>query len=93
MDILENGYVIQFYSKPKRLFCKNNESALKNETFVIEAIKDLEIKALIARCSEKPYIANPLTVSVQNSGKKRLILDRYVWLISICGKDPLNLKI
>ena len=71
LDIIENGYVIPFYSTPESMFGKNNKSALKNETFVLEAIKNLVIKGLIASCSEKPYIVNPLTVSVQNSGKKR----------------------
>ena len=75
LDIIENGYVIQFHSTPNSMFSKNNKSALQNEEFVLEAIKDLEIKGLIERCSERPYVVNPLTVSVQNSGKKRLILD------------------
>ena len=92
LDIIENGYVIPFYSKPESMFCKNNKSALKNETFVLEAIKDLEIKGLIARCSEKPYVVNPLTVSVQNSGKKRLILDlrlvnKHLWKRSVKFED------
>ena len=93
LEILENGYVIPFYSKPKRLFCKNNKSALKSNTFVVEAIKDLEIKGLIARCSEKPYIiVNPLMVSVQNSGEKRFILDlrlvnKHLWKRSVKFED------
>ena len=49
--------IMPFHSKPNSMFYKNNKSALKNEAFVLEAIKDLEIKGLIAKCSEKPYIS------------------------------------
>ena len=48
LDIIENGYVIPFHSTPNSMFSKNNKSALQNEEFVLEAIKDLEIKGLIA---------------------------------------------
>ena len=75
LDTIENGYVIPFHSTPVSMCCKNNRSALQHKTFVLEAISDLEMKGLVARCSEKPFIVSPLTVSVQNNGKKRLILD------------------
>ena len=75
LDTIENGYVIPFHSTPVSMCCKNNRSALQHKTFALEAISDLEMKGLVARCSEKPFFVSPLTVSVQNNGKKRLILD------------------
>ena len=75
LDTIENGYVIPFHSTPVSMCCKNNRSSLEHKTFVLEAISDLEMKGLVARCSEKPFIVSLLTVSVQNNGKKRLILD------------------
>lgn len=75
MDLIESGYKIPFFSAPPRCFLNNNKSALQESDFVSEAIKDLLDRALIQQCSNVPYVVNPLTVSVQSSGKKRLILD------------------
>ena len=91
LDTIENGYVIPFHSTPVKC-CKNNRSALQHKTFVLEAISDLEKKGLVARCSEKPFIVSPLTVSVQNNGKKRLILDlrlvnKHIWKQSVKFED------
>lgn len=59
---------------------------------VFEAIKDLLDRHLIEICNEPPYVVNPLTVSVQNSSKKRLILDlrevnKHLWKQSIRYED------
>ena len=75
------------------MYCKNNnKSALQHKTFVLEAISHLEKKGLAARCSEKTFIVSPLTVSVQNNGKKRLILDlrlvnKHIWKQSVKFED------
>ncbi|MCG8032477.1 MAG: hypothetical protein JAZ03_09910, partial [Candidatus Thiodiazotropha taylori] len=86
LDVIENGYKIPLYSMPDRKTYKNNRSALSEPVFVTEAVKDLLDRGLIEKCNESnpPYIINPLTVSVQTSGKKRLILDlrevnKHVW--------------
>ena len=65
---------------------------MQYETFVLEAISDLEKKGLVARCSEKPFIVSPLMVSVQNNGKKQLILDlclvnKHIWKQSAKFED------
>ena len=75
LDIIKNGYKIPFYSLPSTCFQKNNKSALQHGDFVGKAIAELLDDCLIEECSEVPYIVNPLTVSVQSNGKKRLILD------------------
>ena len=43
--------------------------------FVSEAIQDLLKTNRITEVNELPHVVNPLSVTVQNSGKKRLILD------------------
>lgn len=75
LDIIENGYKIPFVTTPSDTELGNNFSALNNKEFVDIAIKELESKNLIVRCDTKPLVVNPLSVSVQSSGKKRLILD------------------
>lgn len=75
LDIINNGYKIPFVTTPLPCLLKNNASSLNHENFVKKAIADLESNNLIERCSRPPIIVNPLTVSVQSNGKKRLILD------------------
>lgn len=75
LDVIEHGYKIPFYSKPENVHLNNNKSALFHSEFVTQSIIELEKKGLILRCREKPFVVNPLTVSEQSNGKKRLILD------------------
>ena len=56
-------------------FSKNNKSALLHSDFVSKAISDLITKNLVIENHEPPFVVNPLSVSIQSSGKKRLILD------------------
>ena len=95
LDVIENGYKIPLFSNPCRSFCKNNRSALNESIFVSEAIQDLLDRALIEKCTNPTYIVNPLTVSIQNSGKKRLILDlrlvnKHLWKQSIKNRPLVN---
>ena len=86
--------VIRFYF----IFCRlhlsqnNNKSALQNCVFVREAISDLPNKGLIQKCDYVPKVVNTLSVSIQNNGKKRLILDlkevnKYVWKQKVKYED------
>lgn len=57
-----------------------------------EAIQDLLDRGLVEICTEEPFVVNPLTVSVQHSGKKRLILDlrevnKHIWKQSVKYED------
>ena len=54
---------------------KNNRSALAEAIFVEEAIENLLELNCIEECLTPPEIVNPLSVSIQKSGKKRLLLD------------------
>lgn len=75
INILKEGYKLPLFSIPDQAKFKNNKSAYENTEFVTEAIRDLLNTERIIEVKEPPYIVNPLSVSVQNSGKKRLILD------------------
>ena len=59
---------------PPRTF-RNNKSALEERFFVEDAIHSLLDLNCIEELAESPGIINPLSVSKQKSGKKRLILD------------------
>ena len=61
-------------------------------SFVSEAILDLLNKDLVVECFRVPHIVNPLSVSVQSSGKLRLILDlrfvnQFLWKEKVHFED------
>ncbi|XP_053378570.1 uncharacterized protein LOC123554439 [Mercenaria mercenaria] len=85
---IQNTFI---FNAPKT-HCRNNKSSLLEADFVEEAISDLLDRRLIEKCDVQPYIVNPLTVSVQNSDKKRLILDlrnvnSHIWKQSVRFED------
>lgn len=69
LSVIANGYCLPFQCTPVCVSLNNNKSALKFKDFVEEAIEEL---LLTNRVVEK---FNPLSVSAQANGKKRLILD------------------
>ncbi len=75
LDTIRIGYVIPFTCRPSNMYSDNNKSALNNKVFVREAITELTNLGTVERCNVQPAVVNPLTVSVQGNGKKRLILD------------------
>ena len=75
LDIISDGYKIPFFTTPPQVHLRNNASALGESDFVCEAIIELLRNNRVEELATAPDILNPLTVSVQNSGKKRLILD------------------
>lgn len=79
IDVIENGYKIPFIETPPSKFFKNNKSALDHSEFVRETIIDLLKTGRVSETFSPCTVINPLTVSVNASGKKRLILDlRYI---------------
>jgi hypothetical protein len=92
MEVVENGYVIPFYDLPPTQSCKNNKSALNNHEFVSEAISELVKLGSVEICESPPHVINPLTVSIQKNGKKRLILDLRD-VNKFIQKSSVNLKI
>lgn len=80
-EVIREGYKLPFVRTPPCFSNRNNLSALNNNTFVSESrVAELLASGRIVEHSQTSLVAiNPLSVSVQSSGKKRLILDlRYV---------------
>ena len=75
MSVIKDGYKIPFVTIPPSTKIRNNRSAIDHSEFVEEAISDLLKSSLIVKCKEMPHVVNPLTVSVNAKGKKRLVLD------------------
>ena len=75
LSIIREGYKIPFYYSPTSVFLPNNKSALHNANFVLGTITEpLKVGSVVQRpCL--PVVVNPLSVSIQRNGKKRLILD------------------
>ena len=72
---MRDGYKIPFIALPPPKVSSNNASALNDTYFVLEAISDLLRTKRVEILDRQPDIVNPLSVSVQPSGKKRLMLD------------------
>ena len=75
LSVIRDGYKIPFISTPPPHHSKNNSFALKELGFVTEAISELLSDNRAEEIFSPPDIINPLSVSVQANGKKRLILD------------------
>lgn len=87
-NTIDSGYKISFYSLPKGRFPKNNISALQKDNFVRGEIKDLMDAGLISEQYEVPFVTNPLSVSVNSSGKRRHIfnireVNKHIWTKSV----------
>ena len=75
LDVISNGYQIPFRSSPTKIFLKNNKSSLEHKDFVVSSILELLENVCIKEVQNPPFCVNPLTVSVNSLGKKRLFLD------------------
>ena len=75
LSIFENGYRLPFISFPLAVKLKNNKSARMHADFVDQAVLELLNSDRVRMANEQPFVVNPLSVSVQPCGKKRLILD------------------
>ena len=76
LSIISDGCKIPFLHTPPLSFNKNNLSAINNSVFVTESILDLLASDGISEFSKDSlHVINPLSVSTQSSGKRRLILD------------------
>ena len=75
LSVIREGSKIPFVSSPPPKVSANNSSALKHKEFVSQAISDLFSSSCVEPLHHRPGIVNPLSVSIQALGKKRLILD------------------
>ena len=79
LNVIERGYMLPFFSFPVPAVFRNNRSSLAHAKFVEDAIRELVGSGRVLEVVVPPLVVNPLSVSVQATGKKRLILDlRYV---------------
>ena len=80
VNVIKVGYKLPLYTVPKSAHSNNNKSAITHSDFDSEAVQDLLKTNRIIEVNELPHVVNPLSVTVQNSGKKRLILD--LWYVN-----------
>ena len=79
LSIIRQGYILPFVSVPESKFFANQKSAHENNMFVTETTQDLLDTGCIRKMHERPIVCSPLLVVVNNSGKKRLVINlRYV---------------
>ena len=75
VDTIEFGYKLPLLQNPPPFVATNNNSALRESEFVESAISELLNLECITVVFAPPTVINPLSVSIQKSEKKRLILD------------------
>ena len=75
VDTIEFGYKLPLLQIPPPFVTTNNNSALQESKFVESGISKLLSLECITGVFAPPEVINPLSVSIQKSGKKRLILD------------------
>ena len=85
LSVFKEDYKIPFYYTPTPVYLQNNKSSLPNSDFVFSAISELLKVGSVVECPFPPLVINPLSVSIQPNGKKRLILDlRHVNFCCCC---------
>ena len=71
--------MLPFLSLPEPSVFRNYRSSLAHAEFVEDTIRELVESGRVVEVDLPPLVVNPLSVSVQATGKKRLILDlRYM---------------
>lgn len=72
LDVFEFGYKVPLLQIPTPFTTRNNSSALEQSAFVQNAINinDLIGQGCVTDVFEQPIIINPLSPSIQKSGKK-----------------------
>ena len=76
LSVMSEGYKLPLLHTPPRSFTRNNLSAINNSAFVTESILALLASGIISEFSKDSFhVINPLSVSTQSFGKRRLILD------------------
>ena len=84
LQVIDKGYTIPFITVPQNAFFDNKHSAFMHADFVLEAIQELLLSGSVVQVSSPPHVVNPLSVSIQSCGKKRLILalrhvNKHIW--------------
>ena len=74
LNLIRNGYRLPFVKLSDSVILPNNRSARDHSSFVDEDLLELLSSGRVIQVVHAPVVVNPLSVSVQPSGK-RLILD------------------
>jgi len=72
-DTISDRYKIPFIYTPSSTHFSNNRSAIQYSDFVGLSISDLLATGSVVECQSAHTVVNPLSVSIQSNGKKRLI--------------------
>ena len=75
LSVIKEGYKLPLLTIPESRILANNKSGIDNACFVTKALEDLIAANCISVVHSRPWVVNPLTVSVRTEGKKRLVLD------------------
>jgi hypothetical protein len=70
LNVLERGYMLPFLSLPEPAVFRNNRSSLAHAEFVEDSIRELLDSGRVLEVVEPPLVLNPLSVSVQATGKE-----------------------
>ena len=73
IETINDGYKLPLKETTIKTEFRNNMSAIQNSDFVNEALKELIVSNCVIEVQNKPHVINPLSVSTNSSGKKRLI--------------------
>ena len=74
LAVICEGYRLPFQQTNPGFTSQNNRSGLDLSEFVNEAILELLHSGRVMELNRPPDVVNPLSVSIQPNGKKRLIL-------------------
>ena len=84
IDWIQDGYKLPLLSLPPVFYQANHKSAIDNHEYVSEAIQALLKYRCIQMVAIRPHICSPLSVVINDVGKKRLVvnlryLNQYLW--------------
>ena len=76
-DLTQIDQITQNYELESRhsIGVRNNKSARLHADFADQTVLGLVNSGRVRMVNEKPFVVNPLSVSIEPCGKKRLILD------------------
>ena len=86
------GYKLPFHSIPDPICKPNQQSALSNPQFVVEALAELECNRCIQKIEHQQSISSPLSIVDNGSGKLHLVinlhyLNQFLWVDKFKYKD------
>ena len=84
LDWIQQGYKLPLVSQPPPFSQPNHKSATDDLQYVNQTVEELLELRCIKEVDRQPYVCSPLSVVINDSGKKRLVinlryLNRYLW--------------